>query len=113
MIESNKPVGVFSGNRGINLNLDAFNPRGKISEQLPPVEKWGTEFFVMGLPDRNNTLIKYVAAYENTTVTVEAGPPGPQVWRAEFDGDYRETIVVPGRGDITITADGPILVVQF
>merc|ERR1711976_1051776 len=112
MIKSDKPVAVFSGNRGINLNVDAFNPRGHIVEQTPPVEMWGSEFYVVPFPDRNNTLVKFVAAYANTTVTVETNS-GSQTWESEFDGDYRDTIVYRGSEYVKITADKPILVAQF
>ncbi|WP_305952696.1 IgGFc-binding protein [Emticicia oligotrophica] len=68
-IVSNKVVSVFGGHvcAFIPVDMPACN---HLIEQLPPVEKWGTDFFVTPLKPRSGAIVRVLAAYENTNVII-------------------------------------------
>ncbi|KAM8931178.1 uncharacterized protein RCH25_007109 [Pelodytes ibericus] len=66
---STAPVAVFSGNKcftGINTYCDV------LIEQLYPVQNWGRSFATFPLLQHTQDIIDVMAAYPNTTVTIES-----------------------------------------
>lgn len=114
LIVSDKPIAVISGNKAVNLNINQVAPRGQVITQVPPVDAWGTSFYVVPFPGRANTIIKFVARYENTTVQVK-GSVTDYEWTASFDGDYevQDRLVFDGEVYLTVTATDPILLIQM
>ena len=71
-ITSNKPIGVFSGNKKTNIGS------GKSSDHLVemwyPVERWGKEFVTIPIPQRTvGDRFRFVASEGSTTIEITGG----------------------------------------
>src|SRR5207244_356202 len=71
IILADKPVGVFRGHQVANVaSSDPFFA-DHLVEQLPPVNRWGAEFYTTPLETRTGgDTFRVVAGYDNTTVTI-------------------------------------------
>jgi hypothetical protein len=105
LISSNKPIGVYGGHNCANIPPGAV-ACDHIVEQLTPTTAWGKNFVSMPLATRNNgDTFRIMASQDNTTVQLN-GTTIATLNRAQFD----ERLVV---GPAQITADKPILVMQY
>jgi len=103
---SDKPIAVFAGHQCANVqSLDVFFC-DYLVEQLPPLSRWGAEFYTRPLDTRSGgDTLRILAAYNNTLVQVNG------VWTATLDrGDVYETILT---GSAQILATRPVLVAQY
>ena len=68
-IISNKPISVFSGHEAANIPL-ASEPSDILTEQLQPIDTWGTEVVTVPLRTRSGDVLKVFASQDSTTVNV-------------------------------------------
>ena len=105
IISADKPIGVYGGHQCANI------PAGvtfcdHIVEQLPPTSAWGKNFVSMPLATRlNGDTFRVLASTDTTTVKVN----GATVATLNR-GQFHEQII---SGPAQITADKPILVMQY
>lgn len=70
LIQANKPVAVFSGNRKIPVPILAGSG-DHVVEQMSPINTWGKEFVYVSTPDRTTgDLVRILAAEASTIVTI-------------------------------------------
>ena len=105
-VVSNKPIAFYSGSHGTRI------PSGQccwdhLYEQIPPVQSWGREYFIVPLKSREQDRYRIMAAEDNTTIHI-TGLAAFQLDRGEFSERvfYHDD---PKR----IFSDKPILVAQF
>jgi IgGFc binding protein/Secretion system C-terminal sorting domain len=116
IVESNKPVAVFSG------NMDAEVPVGDccgdyLIEMMSPVDTWGKQYFVIPFKDEEqNSIINIFASEPNTSVMVA----GEEVALIEQDGgdsvDFawsRLLYLTEEPEPFLIYSDKPIAISQF
>ncbi len=78
----------------------------QIFEVAEPVSAWGTEVFLVGLEGRpSGSLYRVVASADNTAVKLDGA-----AWETLNKGEFVEII---SAGDHRVTADRPILAVQY
>lgn len=107
IIESDKPVGVYGGHNCVNIP-DSFLFCDHIIEQFPSVDKWGQQFYTASLATRiAGDIFRIVGSVDNTAIAIN-GMPEATINR----GEYFET-VLPSNSFNEITANNPILVVQY
>lgn len=105
LIQSNKPIAVFSGHSGAYVPIPekGYN---HLVEQLPPVTAWGRHYYVGTLFGRTKSTVRVVAAENDTKVF--ANGKFVAILNA---GDYYED------GDVMentqITGDKRIMVAQY
>ncbi len=89
IIESDKPVAVFSGHQVANVNSSEVFFADYIVEQLPPVRRWGREFFPVYSEGRlKGDTFRVIASADNTEVEID----GTTV--ANLDrGEFYETVI--------------------
>ena len=68
-IISNKPISVFSGHEAANIPL-ASEPSDILTEQLQPIDTWGTEVVTVPLRTRSGDVLKVFASQDSTTINV-------------------------------------------
>jgi PKD repeat protein len=104
-IESTKPIGVFGGHACANIPV-GYVACDHVVEQLPPTTSWGTKFLSMPLASRTGgDTFRIVAAGDATTVKLN----GSTIATLNR-GEVHEQIV---EGPAQITANGPVLVMQY
>lgn len=103
---SDKPVAFYSG------SLSTRVPFGEccwdhLYEQIPPIQSWGREFYVVPLKSRENDRYRIMAAEDNTLIQITGRTP-----IVLNRGEFEETVF---RFDDPkkIFADKPIIVAQF
>ncbi|MCA8973787.1 MAG: Ig-like domain-containing protein [Planctomycetes bacterium] len=107
LVTSTQPVGVFGTHRC------AFIPAGvnycdHLVEMLPPTGVWGTSVYTVSLGGRQNgDTFRVLAHDDNTAVTITGTSPNAFSLNA---GDFNNLIL---DGLNTITADHPIMVMQY
>lgn len=105
ILTSDRPIAVFGGHQCANI------PPGVaacdyIVEQLPPVATWGKTFVTMPLATRlHGDTFRFLASADGTAVSVN----GTVVARLDRGQFYEQLIAGPAQ----VTADRPILVVQY
>lgn len=67
VVQSSKPVAVFSGSSALPYLPRTDNADGVMS-QVPPIETWGTFFYIYPEGDGENSAVRILAAYNDTTV---------------------------------------------
>ncbi len=118
-IVSTKPIAVFGGHQRAALPLEAFydvippssNPsRDFLCEQLPPVQAWGKNAFVVPFPQPKfvdtNDVYRILIAFDGTEVFINGKSRGI-FNKGEFIQDTLK------KTPKTITASAPILVAAF
>ena len=71
-ITSNKPVGVFSGNKKTNIGSGTSSDH--LVEMWYPVERWGKEFVTIPIPQRTvGDRFRFVASEGSTTIEITGG----------------------------------------
>ena len=130
IVDSNKPVVVFSGTEesGVGLPEGAPNPPSwnensngccnqHLEEQLAPVESFGKKFLVTRSPIRSNAeftsweepdVLRFVGAAAPATVTTNL--PAPFDTFTLQPGEVKDTWT---QKDVVVSASEPIVVAQF
>jgi IgGFc binding protein/Bacterial Ig domain/Bacterial Ig-like domain (group 1) len=105
-VSANKPVAVYGGNRCANIPISGEPACDHIVEEIPPTSTWGKSFVTMPLATRlNGDTFRILASTDGTHLSIN----GSQV--ATLDrGQFHEQLI---DGPATITADQPVLVVQY
>ncbi len=107
LVLSDKPVGVFGGNRCTQVPT-GFSACDHLVEMLPPVATWGTEALAVDLAERTGAdTFRILAAQDGTLVEVSGTVPESFTLDA---GEFRE-LLLDGRN--RITASDRILVCQY
>lgn len=106
LIESDKPVAVFSGHNCAYVPDVAYKACNILVEQIPPVQSWGRQFYVGTLAGRSASVIRVMAAEDGTEV-FENNSMVAQLDAGEF---YENPNL---NRNTMLTANHPILVAQF
>ncbi|MBT8454186.1 MAG: PKD domain-containing protein [Deltaproteobacteria bacterium] len=108
LVESDRPISVFGGNRCANIPDQETGFCDHVVEQLPPVSIWGTEALTVPLATRTSgDTFRIMADQNGTQVQLEGATPELINLNA---GDFAERNLT---GSYRITASSPILVSQF
>jgi len=111
IITANKPISVFAGNALAYVPNHNFKAGDILLEQIPPATTWGQEFFTAPLALRTNgpyvgDAFEVIAAVDQTTVWTNGTLMTSLMNQG---GIYKFQLADPCK----ITADKPILLVQF
>lgn len=107
LVNSDKPIGVFSGHPCANVPPTA-SACDHLCEQIPPTATWGQAVLTVPLATRfNGDTFRILADQDNTSVTI-TGPVSSTVTLQA--GKFREVILT---GNNVISATKPILVAQY
>ncbi len=106
LIESDKPIAVFSGHNCAYVPDPKVKACNLLIEQLPALQSWGRQFFVGTLAGRSSAVIRVLATNDSTHVfennrlvaTLNAG---------QFYENKNQT------QHTMLTADQPVLVAQY
>ena len=98
-------IAVFSGNKCTLVGGSNCSGCDHLVEQLFDVNSWGDTFMVLPPPNRNQYVLKVVAAYDNTTVSISPYPD--QVLNAG------ESMELETSGNRLLTASEPVSVAQI
>jgi hypothetical protein len=112
-----KPFAVFSGNDGVYVS-HPYGDANMTVEQLPSVDRWGTEFLAIPLATRQRgDFFRAVAAYDGTAITVNGSlvatlNRGQAATFGPYDGmaPLPSTILVSA--PLHVTSNWPILLAQ-
>ena len=106
LIESDKPLAVFSGHNCAYVPTNRYKACNILIEQLPPTDSWGTRFVAVPLSERNSYVLRILADRQGTIVSVN----GKQVATLGA-GDFYEMIDV--KENVEIVASLPVMVAQY
>ncbi|MCB0711233.1 MAG: IgGFc-binding protein [Ignavibacteriae bacterium] len=106
LIESDKPVALFSGHNCAYVPTNMYKACNLLIEQLPPVNSWGKRFIASPFSSRESFVLRIVADRQGTEVAVN----GQSV--AKLDpGKFYE---IDDLNDNTlITSNLPVMVMQY
>jgi hypothetical protein len=106
LIESDKPVAVFSGHNCAYVPDPSVKACNLLVEQLPALRSWGRQFFVGTLAGRSSALVRVLADKDSTHVF-----ENNRLVATLSAGSYYEN---KSQSQHTmITSDQPVLVAQF
>jgi hypothetical protein len=107
LILADKPVAAFGGHQVANVaSSDPFFA-DYLVEQMPPVNRWGTEFYTTPLATRSGgDTVRVVAGQDNTVVTMNTATSVTLTNK----GHFYETLLASAA---QIVADKPVLVMQY
>ena len=108
-IEADKPVSVFSGHGCANLPDDKCCCSHQI-EQIPPTFNWGKKFYTAPLADRQSHIVKILAAYPATEVTLYCNK---NVYNLNIDAGNVITKTCIGGVYCAIHSSKEVLVAQY
>ena len=108
-IVTNKPVSVFSGHRCANVP-DGYGNCGYLIEQIPPTIFWGKVYYVAPLATRTSYMIKVLAAYYSTYVTINCNGTSRSY---SLNEQGHATRTLDNQEYCIIRANKDILVAQF
>jgi hypothetical protein len=106
LVESDKPVAVFSGHNCAYVPDPSIKACNLLVEQMPPISTWGREYYVGTFSSRSSSVVRVVASEEGTHV-VENGREVAVLAPGQFYENRDQ------RAPLAIMADHPVLVVQF
>ena len=108
LIEADRPISVYGGNRCANIPTQEIGFCDHVVEQINPVSTWGTEVLTVPLATRTlGDTFRILADQNGTLVQLEGASPESITLNA---GDFAERNLV---GSYRITANAPILVSQY
>jgi hypothetical protein len=108
-IRSEKPVAVFGSHRCASVPDDSVFFCNYLVEQLLPVALWGEQHFAGPIRTRTGYVLRVLAAYDSTTVTVTGQAPF-----ILNRGQVQElTVNVTSPLEIRSSAGKPVLVAQY
>ncbi|MGE3802735.1 MAG: IgGFc-binding protein [Candidatus Kapaibacterium sp.] len=106
LIESDKPVALFSGHNCAYVPSNMYKACNILIEQLPPVNSWGKRFIASPFSGRQSYVLRIVADHVGTEVSMNGqsvAKLGPGTFY-EID-DLNDNIL--------ITSNLPVMVVQY
>lgn len=107
-IESDKSVSVVTGNQCSFGADNRYNYQcTHLCEQVPPITSWGRNFIVPSIRNIGSSVIRIVAAYGYTNITV-TGKTIKEFFELA-DPNYRKDVNI-GKQTVSIEASGPIYV---
>ncbi|MGE3801195.1 MAG: IgGFc-binding protein [Candidatus Kapaibacterium sp.] len=106
LIESDKPVAVFSGHNCAYVPSNQYKACNLLVEQMPPLQSWGRQFFVGTLAGRQSSVIRVLAGEDGTEI-FENNSKVATLKAGEF---YENSNL---KVNTMLTATKPILVSQF
>ncbi|XP_071843516.1 uncharacterized protein [Apostichopus japonicus] len=106
-LESTKPVSVVCGNPDAS-----FEGRRSALMDIPaPVESWGSLFLVTYFKSQSNYLVRVLAAYNNTEISVETiGLNDTRIVTLQPGEYYHQEVPT---GTMFISSSNPVMVVQY
>ena len=108
LIEADRPIAVFAGNRCANIPTPTTGFCDHVVEQLTPVSTWGTQALTIPLATRTmGDTFRILADQNGTQVQLEGASPESFVLNA---GEFAERSLI---GSYRISSSAPILVSQF
>ena len=108
LIQANRPIAVYAGNRCANIPTQETGFCDHVVEQLPPVDTWGTEALTVPLATRTaGDTFRILADQNGTVVQLDGASPESFTLNA---GQFAERNL---SGNYRITASAPILVTQY
>lgn len=108
LIQSDRPIAVYGGNRCANIPTPDTGFCDHVIEQLPPVSIWGNEALTVPLANRTaGDTFRIVADQNGTVVQLDGATPESVALSA---GEFLERNL---SGSYRITANAPILVSQY
>jgi hypothetical protein len=108
LIQADRPIAVFSGNRCANIPTEETGFCDHVVEQIPPVSTWGNEALTVPLATRTSgDTFRILADQNGTQVQLDGASPESFTLNA---GQFAERNL---RGAYRISATAPILVAQF
>ena len=106
LIESDKPVAVFSGHNCAYVPVNDYKACNLLVEQMPPLQSWGRQFFVGTLAGRQSSVIRVLAS-EDATEIFENNIKVATLNTGEFYENPNLKV------NTMLTATKPVLVSQF
>lgn len=106
LIESNKPVALFSGHNCAYVPNERVKSCNLLAEQLPPVAAWGTRHIVVPLAQRSSAVVRVVAGYDSTLVYHN----GQLCARLQAGSFYQDDSL---RQAAEYTSTSPVMVMQY
>ncbi len=108
LIEADRPIAVYGGNRCANIPTQTTGFCDHVVEQITPVSTWGTEALTVPLATRTlGDTFRVLADQNGTLVQFEGASPESITLNA---GEFVERNLV---GSYRISGSAPILVCQF
>ena len=108
LIESDRPIAVFGGNRCANVPTPGIAYCDHLVEQIPAVTTWGTEALTVPLATRTmGDTFRVLADQDGTEVQLEGASPASVTLNA---GEFAQWNLM---GSYRISANAPILVSQY
>ena len=108
LIEADRPITVYAGNRCANIPTQMTGFCDHVVEQLTPVPTWGTEALTVPLATRVlGDTFRILADQNGTQVQLEGSSPESITLNA---GEFAERNLI---GSYRISANAPVLVAQF
>jgi hypothetical protein len=110
-ILSDKPIAVFGSHACANVNSDDEFFCDYLVEQLPPVNRWASEFYARRLATRSNgDTLRVLASQDNTVVSMD-GIAVATLGAGKFFEAVRPSSTLVNATQITATR--PVLVAQY
>ena len=114
-LESNHPIGVFSGN---NFMVGGYEPPlvnpVHLVEQLPPIDDWGYTFYLVPLPGiEDGYTYKIVTSSGNCSVSIETSDGAEVASYLLQDPGSFTTLTETGGNLLAIRSTEPVMVAQF
>lgn len=106
LIESDKPVAVFSGHNCAYVPDNSIKACNLLVEQMPPIRSWGRQFFVGTMAGRTSSVVR-VVANEDSTLVYENNQLVARLKAGEFYQNNNQN------QQTMITSNKPILVAQY
>ncbi|MEP7220528.1 MAG: IgGFc-binding protein, partial [Bacteroidota bacterium] len=106
LIESDKPVALFSGHNCAYVPDPTLKACNQLVEQMPPIDTWGTSFNVGKFLGRSSCMVRVVAS-EDSTAVYENGKKVATINAGRFHDNPNVT------ESIAITTSRPALVAQY
>jgi hypothetical protein len=108
LIESDRPIAVYGGNRCANIPNPNIGFCDHVVEQIPPVSTWGAQALTVPLATRTmGDTFRILADQDGTLVQLAGESPESFTLNA---GEFAQRILT---GSYSISADLPILVAQY
>lgn len=111
IIDSTKPVAVFSGNLKTNIGPD-YIVTDHIEEQVTPVHSWGNTFALIPIGKQLSDFAKIVAKETRTTVSIYQPGKSVRTFNINGAGQFRQIEMSPSEYT-RIVSTKPIMVAQF
>ncbi|XP_069140374.1 uncharacterized protein [Argopecten irradians] len=108
-VEADKNIAVFSGNKKTKIGTGGSSDH--LVEQLTRVDSWGKNFITVPIPLRTvGDYFRFISSEDSTTVTISGGFTDTFTISSAGDMIQKE---IPSTAYCKVTADKPIMLIQF